>query len=148
MSLEIKNKKVFHDYTIIETYEAGIVLKGTEIKSIRNSKANIKESYIRFIHDELFIINMHIAKYEQGNRFNHEEIRDRKLLLSRAELSKIKKMITLNSYTIVPIKLYIKSGYAKLEIGVAQGKKNYDKRQALKEKDANMKIKKAIKMKY
>ncbi len=148
MSLEIKNKRVFHDYTIIETYEVGIVLKGTEIKSIRSSKANIKESYIRFIGNELFIVNMHIAKYEQGNRFNHDEIRDRKLLLNRAELNKIKKMITLNSYTVVPIKLYIKSGYAKLEIGVAQGKKNYDKRQALKEKDANMKIKKAIKTMY
>ncbi len=148
MPLEIKNKKVFHDYTIIEKYEAGIVLKGTEIKSIRSSKANIKESYIRFMGDELFIINMHIAKYEQGNRFNHEEIRDRKLLLNRTEINKIKKMITLNNYTIVPIKLYLKTGYAKLEIGVAQGKKNYDKRQALKEKDASMKIKKAIKNNY
>ncbi len=148
MALEIKNKKVFYDYTIIEKYEAGIVLKGTEIKSIRDSKANIKESYVRFLGDEIFIVNMHIAKYEQGNRFNHEEIRDRKLLLNRTELNKIKKMITLNSYTIVPIRLYLKSGFAKLEIGVAQGKKNYDKRQALKEKDASMKIKKAIKNMY
>ncbi|HOF02403.1 MAG TPA: SsrA-binding protein SmpB [Atribacterota bacterium] len=128
------NRKARHDYHILETYEAGLVLKGTEVKSIRNSQISIKESYAQFKGNDLYIIDMHIAPYQFGNRYNLEPKRDRKLLLNKKELSRIRDNINTKGVTVVPLKLYFKNGYAKLEIALAKGKKLYDKRRDLTEK--------------
>lgn len=128
------NRKARHDYHILESFEAGLVLKGTEVKSIRNNQVSIKESYAQFKGNELYIINMHIAPYQFGNRFNLEPKRERKLLLSSRELAKIRGNVELKGVTIVPLKLYFKNGYAKLEIALAKGKKLYDKRRDLTQK--------------
>ena len=133
--MEIKNKKAYFDYYIERDLEAGLVLTGTEIKSIRKGSSNIKDCYIRIRNNEAFIINMYIAKYEEGNRFNHEERRTRKLLLHKKEIIKLKDESDKSGYTIIPLKLYIKNGKAKLLIGVCKGKQLYDKRQVMKEKD-------------
>ncbi len=133
--MEIKNKKAYFDYFIEETYEAGIVLTGTEIKSIRKGSANLKDSYARIKENEAFVINMFISTYEEGNRFNHDERRERKLLLNKKEIGKIKERVEKEGFSFIPLKLYLKNGKAKLLVGVAKGKKTYDKRQALKEKD-------------
>lgn len=133
--MEIKNKKAYFDYFIEETYEAGIVLTGTEIKSIRKGSANLKDSYARIKENEAFVINMFISTYEEGNRFNHDERRERKLLLNKKEIGKIKERVEKEGFSFIPLKLYLKNGRAKLLVGVAKGKKTYDKRQALKEKD-------------
>ncbi len=133
--MEIKNKKAYFDYFIEETYEAGIVLTGTEIKSIRKGSANLKDSYARIKENEAFVINMFISTYEEGNRFNHDERRERKLLLNKKEIGKIKERAEKEGFSFIPLKLYLKNGRAKLLVGVAKGKKTYDKRQALKEKD-------------
>ncbi|MEE0700212.1 MAG: SsrA-binding protein SmpB [Bacilli bacterium] len=133
--MEIKNKKAYFDYFIEETYEAGIVLTGTEIKSIRKGRANLKDSYARIKENEAFVINMFISTYEEGNRFNHDERRERKLLLNKKEIGKIKERVEKEGFSFIPLKLYLKNGRAKLLVGVAKGKKTYDKRQALKEKD-------------
>jgi len=125
------NRKAWHDYHILESFEAGLVLKGTEVKSIRNSQVSIKESYAQLKGNDLYIVNMHIAPYQFGNRFNLEPKRDRKLLLSSRELAKIKGQIDTKGVTIVPLRLYFKNGYAKLEIALAKGKKLYDKRRDL-----------------
>ena len=146
--MEINNKKAYHDYFIGDTYEAGIVLKGTEIKSLRVNGANIKDSYIVIRNNEAFIINMHISHYEQGNIFNHEETRTRKLLLNKKEIFKIRDKITLDGSTVVPLKLYFKNGKAKLLIGTAKGKKNYDKRESIKERDVKRELDKAMKNRY
>ena len=146
--MEINNKKAYHDYFIGDTYEAGIVLKGTEIKSLRVNGANIKDSYIVIRNNEAFIINMHISHYEQGNIFNHEETRTRKLLLNKKEIYKIRDKITLDGSTVVPLKLYFKNGKAKLLIGTAKGKKNYDKRESIKERDVKRELDKAMKNRY
>ena len=130
--IEIKNKKANFDYFIEDTYEAGIVLKGTEIKAIRKGSCNLKDTYARVKNNEIYVINMFIAPYEQGNRFNHDERRERKLLLHKKEIIKIKQKIEKEGYSLVPIKLYLKNGRAKVLIGVAKGKKAYDKRQSLK----------------
>ena len=132
--MEIKNKKAYFDYYVERDLEAGLVLKGTEIKSIRKGSADIKDCYIKIKDNEAFIINMYIAKYEEGNRFNHEERRTRKLLLHKREILKLKDESEKAGYTIIPLKLYIKYGKAKLLIGVCKGKHLYDKRQVLKEK--------------
>ena len=132
--MEIKNKKAYFDYEIIKEYEAGIELKGTEIKSIRNGSVSLKDSFARVKNNEVFVINMYIAKYEQGNIFNHEERRERKLLLHKKEILKIKQAIEVEGYSLIPLKLYFKKNHAKLLIGVAKGKKLYDKREALKKK--------------
>lgn len=132
--IEIKNKKANFDYFIEDTYEAGIVLKGTEIKAIRKGSCNLKDTYARVKNNEIYVINMFIAPYEQGNRFNHDERRERKLLLHKKEIIKIKQKIEKEGYSLVPIKLYLKNGRAKVLIGVAKGKKAYDKRQSLKKK--------------
>jgi SsrA-binding protein len=139
-----KNKKATHDYFIEETYEAGIVLTGTEIKSIRAGKANIKDAYARIKNGEIFLWNAHISPYEQGNRYNHDPLRTRKLLLQKKQIAKLIGTTKEQGYTLVPLKIYIKNGFAKLLIGVGKGKKNYDKRQALKEKDAKRQIEKAF----
>lgn len=133
--MEIKNKKAYFDYFVEETYEAGIVLTGTEIKSIRKGRANLKDSYARIKNGEAFVINMFISIYEEGNRFNHDERRERKLLLNRREIDKISNRVNKEGFSFIPLKLYLKNGKAKLLVGVAKGKKLYDKRQALKEKD-------------
>lgn|SRR5690625_2847454 len=140
-----QNRKARHDYFIDETYEAGLVLKGTEIKSIREGKVNIADAHVRIMNGEAFVINMHIAPYEQGNRFNHDPTRSRKLLLHRREIDKLYGQVQQKGYTIVPLRLYIKNGYAKLLIGLGRGKKLYDKRETLKQKQMQRDIDRAIK---
>lgn len=133
--MEILNKKAKFDYFIEDTFECGIVLKGTEIKSIRSGKANLKDSYGIIKNNELYILNMHISRYEAGNMFNHEETRTRKLLAHKKEIYKMKNKLNIEGYTLIPVKLYIKDGKAKILLGVAKGKKNYDKKEVIKERD-------------
>lgn len=128
------NRKAWHDYLILETYEAGLVLKGTEVKSIRNNQVSIKESYAQFKGMELYVVNMHIAPYQFGNRFNLEPKRDRKLLFNKKQLAKLKGQIETKGVTLIPLRLYFKNGYAKMEIALAKGKKLYDKKQDLTNK--------------
>ncbi len=134
--IEIKNKKAYFNYFIEEEYEAGIVLSGTEIKSIRKGSVDIKDSYIRIKNNEAFIINMYIAKYEVGEFYNHDEYQERKLLLHKNEIKKLKDKVAIDGLTLIPIKVYIKKGYAKVLVGVCKGKKIYDKRASIKEKDS------------
>lgn len=140
-----QNKKAYHDYTIEETYEAGIVLQGTEIKSIRNGRVNLKDSYARIINGEVFLMGMHISPYEQGNRYNHDPLRVRKLLLHNREIAKLIGQTKEQGYALVPLKLYLKNGFAKVLIGLGKGKKNYDKREDLKRKEAKREIERAFK---
>lgn len=143
--IEIVNRKANYDYQILETIEAGIVLKGTEIKSIRDGKANLKDSYAIVKNNEVFILNMHISQYKEGNVFNHEETRTRKLLLNKKEIFKLRDSIALNGYTLIPLKLYFKNNKAKILIGIAKGKKNYDKRESIKQRDIDREVKKQYK---
>jgi SsrA-binding protein len=143
--MEIENRRARYDYFIEDTYECGIVLKGTEIKSIRNGRVNFKDSYGIIKNNELYILNMHISHYEDGNLFNHEETRTRKLLVHKKEILKIRNKTILEGYTLIPLKLYIKDGKAKILIGIAKGKKNYDKRETIKERDIERYNKKAMK---
>lgn len=143
--IEINNRKAKYDYQIFETYEAGIVLKGTEIKSIRLGNCNLKDSYVVIRQNEAYVINMHISQYKEGNIFNHEETRTRKLLLHKKEILKLNDKIRINGYTIIPLKLYTNKNKAKLLIGVAKGKKNYDKRETIKQRDINRNIRKQLK---
>ena len=138
--MEILNRKANFDYEIIDTYESGIVLTGTEIKSIRLGKANLKDSYAIIKNNEIFLLNMHISSYEQGNRFNHEETRTRKLLLHKKEILKLRDKLELDGLTLIPLKLYFKDGKAKILIGLARGKKNYDKRESIKKKDMDRQV--------
>lgn len=133
--MEIKNKKAYFDYFIEKEIEAGIVLTGTEVKSIRKGSANIKDTYAKIKNNELFIINMYIAKYEEGNRFNHDERRTRKLLMHKKEINKLIEYTAQEGYTLIPLKLYFKDNKVKVLIGLCKGKHNYDKRRALKEKE-------------
>lgn len=142
--LEVKNKKAYFDYYIESEIEAGIELVGTEIKSIRNGSVQLKDSYVHIKNNEAYVLNMHIAKYDEGNRFNHEEDRTRKLLLHKKEIKKLKEAVNREGYSIVPLKLYLKHGYAKLLIGVAKGKKNYDKRAVLKKKTEEREARKYV----
>lgn len=139
-----QNKKARHDYHVEETFEAGIVLQGTEIKSIRAGRTNLKDSFARVQNGELFLHNMHISTYEQGNRYNHDPLRTRKLLLHRKEINKLLGATKEQGYSIVPLKMYLKNGFAKLLIGLAKGKKHYDKRDDLKKKDAKREIERAF----
>ncbi len=148
MKIVSQNKKAFHDYFILETYEAGIELKGTEIKSVRKGSTNLKDAFIRIKNDEAYIENMHIAPYEQGNRFNHEPLRTRKLLLHKKQIKKLQKEVKENGLTIVPTKLYFNTSKLKVEIALARGKKLYDKRQDLKAKDAKRDVERALKNAY
>jgi len=144
-----QNKKAHHDYFIEETYEAGIVLKGTEIKSIRNGRVNLKDAHARIDKNgEVQLVNMHIAEYTQGNRFNHDPTRTRKLLLHRKEIDKLIGLIQQQGYTLVPLKLYIKNGFAKVLLGLGKGKKKYDKREDLKKKQMKRDIDRALKEQY
>ena len=133
--MEIVNRKAKFDYFIESEIEAGIVLKGTEIKSLRKGSADLKDTYVRIKNNEAFIINMYIAKYEEGNIFNHDERRERKLLLHKKEIIKLSDFCTRDGYTLIPLRLYLKKNLAKISIGVCKGKKNYDKRESIKEKD-------------
>ncbi len=141
------NKKATHDYFIEETYEAGIVLTGTEIKSIRRGKINLKDSYCQIRHGEIFAYNIHISHFEEGNRFNHEPLRVRKLLMKKRQIAILQENQNEQGVSIIPLKLYIKNGYAKLLISIAKGKKNYDKRNTLKQKEAKKEINRALKEK-
>ena len=133
--MEILNRKAKHDYFIKDKYEAGIELVGTEIKSIRKGSVNINDCYGRVKNNEIFLTNMYIAKYDEGNRFNHDERRERKLLLHKKEIIRIDHEVTTNRYTLIPLRLYFKKNKVKVELAICQGKKLYDKRESLKEKD-------------
>ncbi|HHT37917.1 MAG TPA: SsrA-binding protein SmpB [Mollicutes bacterium] len=146
--MEISNKKATYDYFIEETYEAGIVLKGTEIKSIRKGSANLKDSYAIIKKGEAYLLNMYIAPYEQGNRFNHDPRRTRKLLLHKKEINKISGQITTEGYTLVPIKLYFKGNKAKILLGIAKGKKTFDKREVIKKRDLEREARKEAKYSF
>jgi SsrA-binding protein len=139
-----QNKKANHDFSIEETFEAGIVLQGTEIKSIRNGRANLKDSYARVEGGEVFLHNMHVSPYEQGNRYNHEPLRTRKLLLHKREIANLIGATKEEGYALVPFKMYLKNGYAKVLIGLGKGKKKYDKREDLKKKEAKRDIERAF----
>lgn len=133
--IEIKNKKAYFDYFVIKELEAGIELTGTEIKSIRKGSAALKDTFARVKNNEVFVINMYIARYEEGNRFNHEERRSRKLLLHKNEIKRLAEDVKLNGYSLIPLKLYFKGNKAKILLGVCKGKKLYDKRETIKERD-------------
>ena len=133
--MEILNKKAKFNYFIEDEYEAGIVLNGTEIKSLRKGSADLKDAYIRIKNNEIYIINMYIAKYDEGNIFNHDERRERKLLLHKKEITKLNELVSRDGYTLIPLKAYLKKNLIKITIGLCKGKKNYDKREAIKEKD-------------
>lgn len=143
--MEINNRKAKFDYEIIDTIEAGIVLTGTEIKSIRNGHAQLKDSYAIIRNNEAFLLNMHISIYKEGNIFNHEETRTRKLLFHKREILKLNDKIRLEGYTLVPLKLYFKQNHIKVLIGIAKGKKNYDKRETIKQRDIDREMKKTMK---
>lgn len=148
MKLIASNKKAHHDYHILDKFECGIVLKGTEIKSVRASKVNIKDAYCLIRNGEISVMNMHIAKYNHGNQFNHDETRSRKLLMHKKQILKMESKVNQDSLTIVPLKVYLEKGLCKVEIAIAKGKKNYDKRHALKEKDVKKRLDKAMKERY
>lgn len=140
-----QNKKASHDYFIEETYEAGMVLQGTEIKSIRAARVNLKDSHVRINNGEVRLINLHISTYEQGNRYNHDPTRTRRLLLHRKEIDKLIGLTQQHGYALVPLKIYIKNGFAKILIGLGKGKKKYDKREDLKEKQMKRDVSRALK---
>lgn len=144
IKLVANNKKARHDYFIEKIYEAGLVLKGTEVKSIRQGRVNLKESYVIVKDGEIFVFGMHISPYKEGNIFNEDPLRTRKLLLNKSEIRKISQDVKLAGSTVVPLRLYFKNGRAKLEIALAKGKKLYDKRESQRERD----IKRSLDRKY
>ena len=133
--IEIKNKKAYFDYTVLDSIEAGISLVGTEIKSIRKGSVDLKDTFITIKNNEAFILNMYIAKYEEGNIFNHDERRTRKLLLHKSEIKKLKEKVSTEGLTLIPLKLFFKKNYVKVLVGLCKGKKLYDKRASIKERD-------------
>jgi SsrA-binding protein len=141
----VTNKKAFHDYFILERIEAGLVLLGTEVKSLREGRANLKDSYARIDAGEAFLIDCHISPYPCGGHFNHEPLRPRKLLLKRMEIKRLLGKMTEKGFTLIPTKLYFKGGRVKVEIGLAKGKKQYDKREALRKKEEKREIERAFK---
>ncbi len=143
-----ENRKARHEYELYDRYEAGLELKGTEIKSIRKGKVQMKDSYISIRNNQASIKGLHISAYEFGNRFNHDETRDRRLLLHKNEILKLDQAVRIKGYTVVPVRLYISHGLAKLEIALAKGKNLHDKRQTEKTRDANREIQKAMKQHY
>ena len=142
-----QNRKAFHDYFILESTEAGIALVGCEVKSIRNGKANLQESFARVEEDEIFLYGMHISPYEQGNRYNPDPTRKRKLLLNRKEIERLGARVHEKGLSLVPVKLYFKSGKVKIQLALAKGKNVQDKREKLKEKEANRDIDRALRRK-
>lgn len=147
MKLVANNKKAYHDYFIEETIETGIVLHGTEVKSMRMGKCSIKEAFIRIEKGEVFVYGMHVSPYEKGNIFNKDPLRVKKLLLHKAQINKLTGSIAEKGYTLVPLQVYFKDGRAKVEIGLAKGKKLYDKRQDIAKKDQKREVEKEFKMK-
>lgn len=143
--VEINNRKAHFDYEILDTYETGIVLTGTEIKSVRLGNVNLKDSYGIIRNNEIFLINMHISEYKEGNIFNHDEKRTRKLLLHKKEILKIRDKVNLEGITLVPLKLYFKKNKVKILLGIAKGKKTYDKRESIKKRDTEREIRKQLK---
>ena len=143
--MEILNRKAQNDYFIEEVYEAGIVLTGTEIKSIRNGNCNIKDCYGIIRNHEVYLLNMFVASYKEGNIFNHDEKRSRKLLLHKKEIKKLEEAVQMKGLTLVPIKLYFKNNILKVSLGVCRGKKDYDKRESIKERDMKREALKNIK---
>lgn len=146
MKLVANNKKAYHDYFIDEKYEAGIELHGTEVKSMRMGKCSIKESFIRIEKGEVFVYGMHVSPYEKGNIFNKDPLRVKKLLLHKSEINKLAGKIAEKGYTLVPLQVYFKDGRAKVEIGLARGKKLYDKRQDIAKKDQKREAEKEFKI--
>ena len=146
--MEIVNRVARHDYFILDEIECGIALTGTEIKSIRDGKANIKDSYGIVKNGEVFLLNMFISPYKQGNIFNHQETRTRKLLLHKTEIRKLDQSIKLEGNTLIPLKIYFVKGRAKVLLGLCKGKKNYDKRETIKERDIKRDIAKKLKERY
>lgn len=147
IKLIANNKKAFFDYFIDDTYEAGIALVGTEVKSLRMGKCSLKESFIRIEHGEVFVYNMHISPYEKGNIFNKDPLRVRKLLLHRYEINKLMGKVAEKGYTVVPLKVYLKDSLVKVEIGLARGKKLYDKRESIAKKDQQREAEREFRMK-
>ena len=142
-NVSISNRKAWHEYHIGEMFEAGIVLVGTEVKSLRQGQGSLQEAYCKLEGGEIVLIGMHIPPYEQGNRFNVDPVRPRKLLLHKSEIHKIERQLAEKGYTLVPLKLYFDKGHAKLNIGLARGKKLWDKRDAIAQRDADMERRRA-----
>ncbi|WP_178197662.1 SsrA-binding protein SmpB [Ligilactobacillus sp. Marseille-Q7487] len=140
-----QNKKASHDYHILETIEAGMVLTGTEIKSIRASRINLKDGFAQIKNNQAWLMNVHISPYDQGNQFNHDPLRNRKLLLHKKEIQQLAAKVANKGITLVPLKVYIKHGFAKVLIGVAQGKHDYDKRETIKRRDQEREIRRTLK---
>ncbi len=147
IKLVANNKKAYHDYFIEDKYEAGMALVGTEVKSLRQGKCSIKESYIRIEKGEVYVVGMNISPYEKGNIFNRDPLRTRKLLLHKSEINKLIGDSSEKGYTIMPLQVYFKDGKAKIEIGLAKGKKNYDKRQDIAKKDMRREVEREFKVK-
>lgn len=145
-NLIAQNRKARHDYSVIDTVEAGIVLKGTEIKAIRQRRVNLKDGFARVKDGEIFLMNVHISPYEQGNIFNHDPLRTRKLLMHKKQIKRLELEAKNPGVTLIPLKVYIKDGFAKVLIGVAKGKKQYDKREDLKRKDMKREIDRSLRM--
>ena len=140
-----RNRKALHNYHVDEAFEAGIVLTGTEVKSVRHARVNLKDSYARLEGGELYLYNMHISPYEQGNRFNHDPLRIRKLLMHRVEINRLHGKVKEKGYALVPLKVYFRGGLVKVELALARGKKMYDKRRDIKEKDSRREMERAVK---
>ena len=149
MSIKViaTNRKARHEYQILEKFEGGIVLKGSEVKALREGKANIKEAYVRLVKTELYVIGMHIGQYSNAGYSSHTPVHDRKLLLHKKELKKIQRMVEEKGKTLIPLSIYFKSGYVKVEFGLAQGKKLWDKRKNKMEKDVSRQIDRELKKK-
>ncbi|HAM53202.1 MAG TPA: SsrA-binding protein [Nitrospiraceae bacterium] len=145
MAIISQNKKAYHDYAIEETIEAGIQLLGTEVKSMREGKANLKDSYVLIKNGEVFLFNCHISPYSHGNIMNHDPLRTRKLLLKRKEIERMRGKAQQKGYAMIPLKLYFKGSFAKVEIGLARGKKLFEKRETIKEREAKRLIERAMK---
>lgn len=145
MKIVATNKKAYHDYHIEETYEAGMMLQGTEVKSLREGKANLKDSFARIEKDEIFLLNCHISPYSHGNIANHDPLRTRKLLLHKREIQRLIGKIQQKGYALIPLKIYFKNEKAKVELGLAKGKKAYDKREDIKKREADREMEKAFK---
>lgn len=142
-----QNRKARHDYSILDTIEAGMVLQGTEIKSIRNSRINLKDGFVRIRNGEAFLYNVHISPYEQGNIFNHDPLRTRKLLMHKRQIKRLIGKTKNTGITLIPLKVYLKDGYAKVLVGLAKGKKQYDKRETLKRREIDRQISRTLKNK-
>ena len=145
MKIVCQNRKAYHDYHIQETFEVGIALLGTEVKSLRDGKANLKDSYVIIKNNEVLLLNCHIGHYSHGNIMNHDPLRTRKLLLHRKEIDRLRGNTAIKGFTLIPLKMYFKGSFAKLEIGLAKGKRLFEKRETIKEKEARLEITRALK---